>query len=290
MGRLARYKKVKAFDPYAKAAVTARSGSLSLINLDVRTRKKKTYKERKKKSNAKSSPGFFDIAPTHCNDFDLSDPRLSVKTPHTKKKDNDDSAVTHILSPERTANFKEDPTEFIPKSDKEEARVARMLKTDMRSFEKDPDLKTQISSSSSTRIEDTKTKLNRLHLESLNVMKKVRTSSSNRHEKRKEYLLDQKKLTRKQKQHKKPIQKDDDYMATNNTKQRQESSSSVGYDPDSADRPPVFNALPKGAAALKKKNMKRGNDPKEMELLREKVQSQYQVLKIKRRKKGEFHL
>jgi len=275
MGRVARYKKVKAS---IKAQVKA--GPLSA---NVRRNKKKSYKERKGK--AKSSSDFFDIAPSQGDDFDLNDPTLSIKTPtnntNTKKKNNidfDDVAITHILPPEHSARFQADPTISIPKSEKEEAKVARILKTDMKSFEKSKTLQTK---------ENPLNKANRYYHESLQEMKKVNTST-HRHEKRKEYLSDKKKLSRKQKQHKKPLQEDDDYLPVNHKSTKE----SGGYDPDSAERPPIFATLPKGVTRKKHthNSMNSGGNSREMEALRVRVQSQYQAMKLKRRKAGDFHL
>jgi len=310
MGRVARYKKVK-------ASVKAQAGSL-YVDSNRNRKKKKSYKERKNKSTSAASD-FFDTAPSQGDDFDLSDPTLSVKKTapktnnNTKKKNNkfdyDDDletlgGITHILPPGHSAHFQDDPTVSIPKSEKEEAKVARILKTDMRNFEKNKNKlnnKSQTISSSSSgtakgnntkNIENSLNKANRFYQESLQAMKKVNTST-HRHEKRKEYLQDKKKLSKKQKQHKKHTYEDDDYLpATTNNKSRQESSNSSGYDPDTAERPPIFPSLPKYATKKKHSNnpIIGGSNSKEMESLREKVQSQYQAMKLKRRKKGEFHL
>ena len=302
---------------HVKASVKAQAASQYYVDNHRNTKKKKTFKERKNKSNSSSSSGFFDIAPSQGDDFDLSDPTLSVKPSNTsnytddnnnnpKKKNNifehDDiqgvGGVTHILPADHRAQFKVDPTISIPKSMKDEAKVARILKTDMKHFEESNTAKAKAKNKighgaySKDTTNNPINKANKFYEESLQAMKRVNTST-HRHEKRKGYLLDKKKLSKKQKQHKKRVDDDDDYLPTNDNNKRQESSSSTGYDPDSAERPPEFNCLPKYA---KKKqfnncpiNTTKGNS-KEMEALRAKVQNQYQVMKLKRRKKGEFHL
>lgn len=130
-------------------------------------------------------------------------------------------------------------------------------------------------------------KANAFYNDSLKEIKKVNTST-HRHEKRKEYLVDKKKLSKKQKQHKKRIDDDDDYLPTTTNNKREE------YDPtDTVERPPIFPSLPKYATKKKHANNSTSTttgNSKEMELLRDKVQSQYQVMKLKRRERGEFHL
>ena len=94
MGRVSKYKKVKAFDPYAKRSVKERSGLImsdsSFGVLDSKRKaslKKRARREKRRngKKKQKLNDGF-DLPPKE-DDFDLSDPTLSVRKQKVKRLD-----------------------------------------------------------------------------------------------------------------------------------------------------------------------------------------------------------
>lgn len=166
MGRVAKYKKIKACDPFAKRKTKDRSGlmmssfassnSSMLLGgvLDPKRKaslKKRARRERnnprKKKKNSGKDDVFdgFDLPPKadEENDFDLLDPALTVKVRKKRKledglnglSDGNTTSMEGILSksvmPSKDNSKNSDEIKcHIPVSDKDEAKVARILNLD----------------------------------------------------------------------------------------------------------------------------------------------------------------
>lgn len=167
MGRVAKYKKVKSFDPYSKK----NRGNVDLQQVGVwglgdngrkaKKRSKKAERMHAKKSrniNSKTNPkkklfddGGFDVPPTEKDEFNMADLMGSIKRQKVETKDilgSDISSMTNanpVTSIERTStpNNKNEMGESydkivtstgnvanIPKTDQDESRVTRLLRLD----------------------------------------------------------------------------------------------------------------------------------------------------------------
>jgi len=271
MGRVARYKKVKAFDAFAKNSVKERSGLLPILN---QTRKKKRSPSwKKKKKNAPDKP-FYDLPPDHCDDFDLNDPDFSVK----KQKELELPEVDMKIGDNCVSKMEaQNDAAVMPLSLKEEAKEARILRMDSRSF--------QFKSSAMNKNPEKAVKKEewetmdqfraRLQQETVAACKK----DSSKMKKKKEYF-------HKKKNKRKKLNQDEESVHVS------KSRSSFSY--YQVERPPKLQVLPKGAPKKVHNSLKNDDSllakQRALEMMREKVQSQYKLMKARRANGGSFHL
>ena len=281
MGRVARYKKIKAFDPGAKR----KPGAVDPLY--------EGRRGKRRKHGAKQIE--FDLPPQP-----LDFPVLH-KNEKVQKKENDDT--TDIVLRNKLG--------FQVLDLKEEANMARMMREDGRSLSKKK--KPGNIASSKDKNENNSTKPNHLERqegESMRAFEKrvkqetaqilrreVQPLGTKKKEKRKEFL----KKKKAQKKNKGSIDIESQaFSGRNYTSSDDEAGDN--YDEvvfgEQAERPPEFKQLPRGAkekASSKRngsllENDKQIAEQRNLEMLRRKVQAQYEMVKAKRKKAGDFHL
>jgi len=286
MGRVARYKKIKAFDPCAKR----KAGAPDPL-YEVRRGKRR-------KHNAK--PIAFDLPPQPDNfpTFPKSKAvKASIETVAVQKSGLSSSLGFQVLDL------------------KEEARMARMMREDGRSIANKkkaaPDKKSNVTNANTHgNTNKPSNVLERLDGESMRAFERrvkqetahilrreIRPLGTKKKEKRKEFL----KMKKAQKKNKGST--GSRAMSGGGTNYAS-SDEEVGYTNDEvvfgeqAERPPEFKQLPRGAkekSSIKKNgslldNDKQITEQRNLEMLRRKVQAQYEKVKTKRKKAGDFHL
>ena len=116
MGRVAKYKKIKACDPFAKRSTKDCSGLMSSSSLlDPKRKaslKKRARCEKRKKGKSNSYDDGFDAPPQEDeqDDFDLSDPSLKVKWKQKRRK----LDITSALKKYTFCTVKQDGIKLIP--------------------------------------------------------------------------------------------------------------------------------------------------------------------------------
>jgi hypothetical protein len=309
MGRLAKYKKIKSFDPYSKK----NGGNVDLSKVGVwglgdngqkvkkRSRRAELLRSSShaKKKQKKSDEGF-DLPPTEKDEFDLADLTGSVKNQELKnpfEETTEDSAYKIALKGNVAT---------IPKTDADERKVARVLKlgTQAKAIIK----KQTTESYARMEGESKRAYARRTKVETREIMKQTAEKNPEKRLKKKEFLNNKKKQKKGS-------------GSFNQFSDRQESAADDDGDDDSsfitgeravaamadevrfgeqAERPPVFRQLPRGAkakekpkAASKSKGMTDAQVAAEtgaMEMMRLRVQAQYASIKAKRKRAGDFHL
>jgi len=260
MGLLAKFQNIKACDPFSTFDAKAKNGldRTSGLLLDHRKRIRSKYqKQRQKKikrGKSTANGDIFDSAPDGGDDFDLNDPSMTVKK-------NDPSIISGT-----------DDDDSMPVDD-DQVKVARILGLD--SYSK---MKRSINEEKLR----TENKIQNAQRKERGIITKV--------SEQKKKFLENKKNKKKRKQ----ITYDD----LQNGELHSDSLSSRGFG-DQVERPPSFTDLPRGAKGKGREvSQKRAcpksinNDLKEkaMEVARKKIQERYAVMKLNRRKAGEFHL
>jgi len=326
MGRVAKYKKVKACDPFARSSTKAKSGLMmpfSSIVMDPtrkRSLKKKSRRE-KRRGGKKPSDKYdgFDAPPQdhEQDDFDLADPLLTVKNTGKLNK------LDHGLEIETSAAVKpgkriDEIMCHVPQTDKEEARVARILKLkqpkdDLRvgdTPESASAQTTKVTTEGRREGESMTAFKKRLSRETREALIRSKLSSLPRRvmnpEKlaKKKAFLEKRKLLKKGRRRKtkqNSYEDDDDYNENseqNNendqfvTGERAVAQMKVGLT-EQVKRPPIFNVLPRGAKPKTKPSpqansngMNEAQEARErraMEMIREKVIASYAQMKAKRK-------
>lgn len=313
MGRVAKYKKIKACDPYSKK----NGGKVDLNTVGIwgmgdngRKPKKRSRRAevlRANKKQKREQDHGFDLPPSGRRDeFDMKDLEGSVKRQKmvnpmkddTPNKDEDLFAVDRVKVNGNVAS--------IPKTDEDERKMARIL-----------NIKTQV----------------RKEVEKKEIQKHARMEGESKNAYNKRTKSETRQIIKQTTERKNPekMQKKKEFLK--NKKQKKKGNIAGDYDikgdadddeseilitgeraiamvdevkfGEQAERPPVFRQLPRGAknkddslknkvAAAKLANGMTEEDvaaeSKAMELMRRKIQAQYAAIKIKRRMAGDFHL
>lgn len=314
MGRVARYKKIKDADPYSKK----NGGKVDLGNVgiwglgeDGRKAKKRSRRSenlRSSRKKARSDDAGFDLPPSGKKDeFDMNDLVGSIKKQvmaNPLHHDAPTSKEDHLFAATKVKVNGNIAT--IPKDDHDEKKAARIL---------------NIQSQVRKEVEKTKAKAHaRKDGESKNAYNK-RTRTETRQiikqtseKKNPEKKLKKKEfLTNKKKNKKKGGTSEytddfggNDYGEGNSdtliTGERAIAMVDEVKFGEQAERPPVFRHLPRGAKVLDqtpKKNSQQTTgmtqeeveaESKTMEIMRRRIQAQYNAMKLKRRQAGDFHL
>ncbi len=312
MGRVAKYKKIKACDPYSKK----NGGKVDLNTVGIwgfgdngRKPKKRSRRAevlRANKITKREQEDGFDLPPSGRRDeFDLKDLMGSVKKQKLVNPMKDDAptqdqdlfAVDRVKINGNVAS--------IPKTDEDEKKMARIL-----------NIKTQVKkelekkeSRKHARMEgESKNAFNkRAKAETRQIIKQtIERKNPGKTQKKKEFLTSKKKKKKgsfagDEDFRGGPDDRESDILITGERAIAMVDEVKFG---EQAERPPVFRHLPRGAkreeGSLKKKA---GGKPssgmtaedieaesKSMELMRRKIQAQYAAVKLKRRLAGDFHL
>lgn len=299
MGRVAKYKKIKACDPYSKK----NRGNLDLANVGVwglgdngrkakkRSRKAELMRKKKKRRTSDDDDDDgFDLPPTNKDEFDLADLVGSVK----KEKQKNLMADASEESAYKIA-LKGNVVATLPKTDADEKKVARMLNLESQLKEKVN--KKVAESHARMEGESKRAYARRTKVETRQIIQKSAVINPEKRLKKNEFL--------KQKKNKKKGSHDITTSVDNGsdggsfiTGERAVAEVRFG---EQAERPPTFKAFPRGAkakdqkskSASKSKGMTNAQVAAEnnaMELMRRKVQAQYASIKAKRKRAGDFHL
>jgi len=297
MGRVARYKKVKSFDPYSKK----NGGKVNLNNVgiwgmgeDGRKAKKRSRRcENLRESNGKKkkvTDDGFDLPPSERDDFDLKDLDGSIKKQkgETLKRAPSSTSEMRIAVGENVAT--------IPKTEADERMVAGVLRVGKQN--KEIERKKRLKAQARIEGESKRAYSRRTKSETRQIVKQNSVvRNPEKMQKKKEFL------NKKKKKNKFKMQDDFDGTEEERIQDRQ---LDIPAEPESihfterVERPPEFKRLPRGAKP-KEKREKKGSKPgmtetqvkaesNSMELMRRRVQAQYAVIKAKRKRAGEFHL
>ncbi len=324
MGRVAKYKKVKSFDPYSKK----NRGNVDLPSVGVwglgdngRKKKKRSLKAekmhaRKLKQRSKSKTGNkfmddggFDVPPTDKDEFDMADLVGSIKRQKGEKDLLGSNQAIINAQRQKSENYNKIVTSTgavanIPKTDEDENKVNKLLKLEQQ-MKKQSQQQKQLSHA---RMEgESKNAFNkRTRAETRQIIKQTNTVKN--HEK-----LAKKKEFLKQKKKRKKGGYNNNYYGDNNDNdndndnddqrdgKRQATDVPVRFN-EQAERPPIFRQIPRGAQ--KKNNTSTIKEQKQtgmsehqieaeknaMELMRRRIQAQYKAIKSQRRDNGDFHL
>jgi len=301
MGRVARYKKIKAIDPFSK-----KNGGRSISEVtwglgdDGRKKKKRSYTatelRRKRKKEDASDRGLFDLAPER-DDFDIKDMVNSLKKEKFVAPPIADDAKA---AAPRTMTKLEVPVsnQFMINSLEDEQRTARVLKIAVEAKPKEETMK---------RIEGESKKAfyKRVKQETRQLIRqdKLQTQNPEKRQRKKEFM-NAKKKAKKGKGSKQTEDSDLDSRAGADDEEHDtfitgEQAARMSTIHDQVERPPSFQQLPRGAVH-KKATMAQNNkssknfqvllEHKAMEEMRRKVQAQYALIKSKRKQEGDFHL
>mmetsp|Transcript_79496 Transcript_79496/g.119508 ORF Transcript_79496/g.119508 Transcript_79496/m.119508 type:complete len:318 (+) Transcript_79496:112-1065(+) len=317
MGRVAKYKKIKACDPYSKK----NRGNVNLNQVGMwglgdsgRKAKKRSLKAqlmRKTKKRGRfngDDDGGFDLPPSEKDDFDMKDFRVKKQ----KVQNPILAAETNKIATE-TIKVDNNVVATIPKTDEDERKVARVLKVEQKV--KESQKKKQIMEATVRQEGESRNAFKkRTKVETRNLIQVSRKINEGKRERKKEFLKNKKKAKGKKGaslrtnnngdsndgyQSEDNNNDDDGFVTGERAVAAMQDQVRFG---EQAERPPSFRQLPRGA----KKQTKKGDDSDgkstgmtdtevraerdAMELLRRKIQAQYSAIKLQRRKNGDFHL
>lgn len=311
MGRVARYKKIKSFDPYSRE----NGGRIQLDNVGVwglgdsgrkpkkRSRiseKLRAQKKKRKKGPTQDDDGdLFDVPPTAGDDFDLNDLVGSLK----KQKPVVLEADPGPLISSSSARVVTTVTESSKVENNDEVMEAKLLKIDKQLRKESPVVVEERKKGESKGAYN-----RRVKAETRQLISAQRQGMKNPEKKRrkKEFLNNKKRKKKKGKnvgnQHQSHFDGSDDdndnFVSGDQAKRTSEvRDKPVRFD-DQVERPPSFRQLPRGASAKETpKSSSRLTDEtdilaeqKAMELIRKRALAQYAAVKQKRRREGDFHL
>lgn len=309
---VAKYKKIKACDPYSKK----NGGKVDLASVGIwglgdngRKPKKRSRRAEMLRANKKSKreqDNGFDLPPNErCDEFDMKDLVGSVKR---QKLIN---PMKEMIASDKDS-FKVDLVPVngnvatIPKTDEDEKKLARLL--NVKTQVKREDEKKESKKHARMEGESKNAYNKRTKAETRQIIKQTTTEQKNPEKKlkKKEFLTNKKK------------KKKGSLAPSENVRGNQDDSDSevlitgeraiafvdeVKFG-EQAERPPTFRQLPRGAKkkddALKNKTAEKASrgmtqedvdaESKAMDLMRRKIQAQYAAIKVKRRIAGDFHL
>ena len=297
MGRVAKYKKIKSFDPYSKK----NGGNVDLSKVGIwglgdngRKGKKRSLRAEKLRMNKKRRKNDqnegFDLPPSERDEFDMQDLTGSIKKQKVETLREAPSSSSEI----RIAVGKNVAT--IPKTADDEKAVARVLRVEKQNkeIERKQRLKAQARmEGESKRAYSRRTKSETRQI----VQKSTAARNPEKMQKKKEFL--------KKKKNKNKFKQEPEIVGTEEEieKDRQLDMPPEPEDvhfTEQAERPPMFKQLPRGEKAKQTKE-KKGSKPgmteaqvkaesNAMELIRRRVQAQYASIKAKRKRAGDFHL
>jgi hypothetical protein len=317
MGRVAKYKKIKAFDPYSKqnrGNVDLESVGVWGLGADGRKPKKRSRRSemlrasrgKQKKTNERD---VFDLPP-EADDFDMKDLVGSVKRQKIQQEPKENGPRKKSNNERVTVALPTNLERGVPVMDKEDREMIKFLKVDKQVQRAE---KKQVEDNATRREGESKRAYRRrLKAEVQQSIRKDKVVAVNPEKKeRKREFLKNKKLKKKggaaaQSFSSRTVDvssdggndSDDGFITGEMAKQMVEDQVPFG---EQADRPPIFNQLPRGAQSKARKEntkaTKKGMSSAQieaehnaMEIMRRKVQAQYALIKAKRKREGDFHL
>ena len=310
MGRVAKYKKIKACDPFSKKNA-GKQPMLGIWGLDDNGRRAKkrsatarNLKQRKlKKQNRGQEEEIFDLPPIGGDDFDLGDIlRINrIEPPALDLLDETELATnTATVVPKSGSNVDKTTQGIAQDPMLEEKRANRLLKI------KPDHPSNRIKKVERFPGESRKAFEKRFKSETRQLIRNEELQRRNpeKRQRKKEFLNKKKKM--RGKSHNDSGDGDNDYrvgdvatLSTSDGFVTGEQAVARMMLGDQVERPPIFNQLPRGATVKVKKmtfkssqnkNESIAAEQKAIENLRRKAQAQYALLKAKRRKAGDFHL
>lgn len=299
MGRVAKYKKVKSFDPYSKK----NGGNVDLSKVGIwglgdsgrkakkRSRRAEVLRRNKKRKTNDQNDGF-DLPPSDRDDFDLKDLVGSIKKQKVETLRTAPSSIseTRIAVGENVAT--------IPKTDDDEKAVARVLRVEKQN--KEIEKKQRLKAQARIEGESKRAYARRTKSETRQIVKQSTVERNPEKMKKKKEFLNKKKNKNKFKQ-----QQQQDFVGTEEEMEKDRQLDLLPEPEDvhfteQAERPPMFKQLPRGAKAKETKQKKVAKpgmteaqvkaESNAMELIRRRVQAQYASIKAKRKRAGDFHL
>ncbi|GAX15049.1 hypothetical protein FisN_12Lu389 [Fistulifera solaris] len=305
MGRVARYKKIKACDPYSKQ----NGGRVQLDKVGVwglgdngrkpKKRSKTAERLRAHKRKRQVDEGDpFDLPPEGEDEFDMADLLGSVK--REKKTTEETEVVSNVVKTVTTSSVK---PEKALKED-ENLQSSKLLKLDKqieKKLHEAPEVKRMPG-------ESKKAFDRRIKAETRMIIREQRVNNRNpeKKQRKKEFLTNKKKKKSGEALVSSSSGKyaddsdagaDDDFITGEQAAAHRDRESTVPFGVQ-AERPPSFKQLPRGAVEKKRPTgqSKLSDDAdieaekKTMELMRRKIQAQYAAIKAQRRQRGDFHL
>jgi hypothetical protein len=316
MGRVSRYKKIKAFDPYSKQ----NGGRVNLddvgvwgLGADGRKTKKKSKTVQKIKAQKhlllraeKKDPNSrdFDAPPQDKDDFDLTDLMGTLK----KEKPVVLAEEPLPIREAQTLATKAVPSQSLLHIHPQDEHAHKLLKLDSQVEPR----KKVVEAQGRMEGESKKAYQRRVKTETRQIINRVKMDEHNPEKrKRKKDFLTAKKKNKKGKKSSTYVGQDDedsddqsveggeDKFVTGEQAVAARARDKVQFG-EQALRPPTIRMAPRGApkrAELKNQSSdKKMNDEdvsaeqKSMELMRRKVQAQYRLIKLQRKNAGDFHL
>ena len=293
MGRVARFKKIRACDPYSREnkgrVVLDRVGVWGLGDNGRKPKKRSLVAQRlqarklKRRNGMKRDDEGFDLPPQDEDDFDTGTFVVQKKTKPLSLEDVEAAVV------------QQSPRE----AKKEESRINKLLKIDAQVEAKTKAVPVPEKLPGESKGAYRK----RVHAETRQIINETKQSkrSGKKKEKKKEFLRN-KKLKKKGLVSGSGDGNEDDGSDYDDLDKTAGLSFDVPKFGEQAERPPEFRALPRGAAKKQPDHRKNASTKKRksmddedvaaeqqaMEAMRKKVQAQYALVRQKRR--GEFHL
>ena len=309
MGRVARYKKVKSVDPFAKGRTwtddVGNTANIRRVKKRSKTAQKlKDQKNKRFRGQKKSEDDDgFDLPPGGEDEFDMSDLMGSVKRQKSKpdellKGGNPilDNAVSKSSSSGNDKLLSSKPERIDARGIKQPSRVSKQPNS---SNESKKNAAAVASSSGSKGLEITAYTSTREIIAACSNPKTQQqgVDGTNSKQAKRKAFFQQKKLKKKNKRARDDESEDDDVKnpdrdAMSAGKSSNQSRCAID---DQVERPPIFSALPRGAkkkkSAVTKKN--EGQDEKadrirkeqqNLEAMRQHVMAQYAILRESRRR------
>ena len=311
MGRVARYKKVKSVDPFAKARTwTEDVGDTSNIRR-VKKRSKtaqklKDQKNKKRRNTDKKNDDGFDLPPEGEDEFDMADLMGSVKRQKVKSDEllkGSNPILDSAVSSKSSSGSSEKP--------KVEKIDTRGVKTSSKQSNAQSNAKeskqntknAKATKSSSKGLEITAHTPTREIIAACNDPKTQQQGADglNSKQAKRKAFFEQKKLKKKNKRVRDDDYDEDEYESANtgaaSTKQSTSSLVARTAIDDQVERPPIFSSLPRGATSKKKKTAAKEENEDDgekadrirkeqqaLKAMRQRVMAQYAVLRESRRR------
>lgn len=293
MGRVARYKKIKSFDPYSKQ----NRGRIDLETVGVwglgesgrkpKKRSRTAEKLRAQRKRPKTVDDGFDAPPEDEDDFDMNDLVGSVKKQEPTEAESETIVTSAAIAVKSTSP--------VAPSEEEERKLNRLLQLDQQVVEKEPEMQGRMEGESKRAFHK------RVARETRSIIKRERMEAHNpeKRQRKKEFLKNKKKKKKGQLSTASRASSaagrddDDDELITG-----ERAVATVRFG-EQAERPPVFSQLPRGATKKQSSNASKSRsmsdseiaaEQEAMDLLRRKAQAQYALIKQKRKAAGDFHL
>lgn len=276
MGRVAKYKKVKSFDPYSKKnrgsvdlptvgvwglgdnGRRKKKRSLKAEKLHARKHKLKSSKKNKNSSNNNNKfldDGGFDIPPTDKDEFDMADLVGSIKKQKVENKDLlGSSSIINDAKTTKSESYDQIVTSSgnvanIPKTNEDETKVNKLLKLDQQRDKKSLEEQKQLHARKEGESKNAYSK--RTRAETRQIIKQSATTPRNleKLQRKKEFLKNRRKRKKGgNSYYSNEINNDDDDGDDNNARTRKHQVSDIPVRfGEQAERPPIFRQIPRGA-------------------------------------------